>query len=61
MEIRDSPMGLLGLSPESFEFSGLLSGLVESESLFPMVRPEAAISMQLVSRIGTALVPLNLP
>ena len=54
-------MGLLGLSPESFEFSGLLSGLVESESLFPIVRPDAAISMQLVSRMGTALVALNLP
>ena len=59
--MSESPISLLGLSPESFEFSGLLSYFVESESLFPIVRPDAAISMQLVSITGTTLAALNLP
>ena len=60
-EISDSPTSLAGLSPDSFEFSGLLSYLVESDRRLPIVRPEAAISMQLVSSTGMALVGLNLP
>ena len=59
--MSESPISLLGLSPESFEFSGLLSYFVDSESLFPIVRPDAAISMQLVSITGITLAALNLP
>ena len=59
--MSESPASFVGLSPESFEFIGLLSYFVESESLFPIVRPEAAISMQLVSNTGITLVALNLP
>ena len=59
--MSESPISLFGLSPESFEFSRLLSYFVDSESLFPIVRPDAAISMQLVSITGTTLATLNLP